>query len=154
MAAVALMTATASAQSRFEPGTLTLQPRIGATGSMLTNMPDLDLGFPSGKLDATATGGGFIGADLEYQLSERFSIAAGVNYAMAGSGWKDADINVSGDKLKLRDMKIETGYVNVPLTVNWYVAKGLALKTGVQAGFLTNAKIKMKMEGGIGGKTE
>ncbi|MBR6980063.1 MAG: hypothetical protein IKH88_09550 [Prevotella sp.] len=45
-------------------------------------------------------------------------MAAGVNYAMAGSGWEDADINISGEKVKLRDMKIETGYVNVPLTVN------------------------------------
>lgn len=155
MAAVALMAATgANAQSRFEPGTLTIQPRIGGTGSMLTNTPDLDIEGFSDKLDATATGGAFVGADLEYQLTERFSVAAGVNYAMAGSGWEDADVTILGDKVKLRDMKIETGYVNVPLTVNWYVAKGLALKTGVQAGFLTNAKMKMKMEESIGGGTK
>ena len=31
-------------------------------------------------------------------------------------------------------------YLNVPITANFYVAQGLALKTGVQMGFLMNAK--------------
>ena len=34
--------------------------------------------------------------------------------------------------------------MNVPLTGNFYVAKGLALKTGVQFGFLVNGKIEDK----------
>ena len=55
-----------------------------------------------------------------------FGIALGLNYAQ--QGWK-----VDGNTLKL-------DYLNVPLVADFYVARGLALKTGVQFGFLMNAK--------------
>ena len=35
---------------------------------------------------------------------------------------------------------MKLGYVNVPVIANVYVAKGLALKAGVQFGFMTSAK--------------
>ena len=42
--------------------------------------------------------------------------------------------------MKVKDWSLKTNYFNVPLTVNWYVLKGFALKSGVQLGFLTRAK--------------
>jgi hypothetical protein len=57
-----------------------------------------------------------------------FSAAAGVNYAQ--QGWKR-----NGATIKL-------DYLNVPLTANFYVAPGLALKTGAQFGFLMNGKVE------------
>ena len=53
-------------------------------------------------------------------------------------------VQLSGNGLttEIKDLKIETSYVNVPITFNFYVAKGLALRTGVQMGFLTSADIK------------
>ena len=59
-------------------------------------------------------------------------IALGVNYAQ--QGWK-----FEGNGIK-ETTKLD--YLNIPLTGNFYVAKGLALKTGVQFGILMNAKIE------------
>ena len=41
----------------------------------------------------------------------------------------DEDIEIDGEKWN-------PGYLNIPLTVNYYVVNGLALKAGVQPGFL------------------
>ena len=79
MAAMMLAVISASAQGRFEPGTLTLQPRIGGTAAQMTNMPKFQtskLGY-DGDVDATVTGGGLVGLELEYQLTDRLSFAAG-----------------------------------------------------------------------------
>lgn len=154
MAAMMMAVISATAQGRFEPGTLTIQPRIGATAAMLTNAPNLnaaEFGY-SGNIDATPTGGGFVGVDLEYQIAERLSFSAGANWSNAGSGWENTDfVEKGGQTVKMRDFKIETEYVFVPMTVNFYIARGLALKSGVQLGFLTKAKAKCSLSGGSHG---
>ena len=142
VATVALMTAmSVNAQGRFEPGTFTLQPRAGFTGAMITNMPSLRL-EGIGNIKHDATGGFLIGADAAYQVNNWFEVAAGINWAQAGSGWKNTNFKVEGVSMQIKDLKIETSYINVPVTANFYVLKGLALKTGVQFGFLTSAKLK------------
>ena len=157
MAAMTVAVLSASAQSRFEPGTLTIQPKTGGVGAMLSNTPDVDIEGLSNTIDATAIGGAFVGVEMEYQLTDRLSCAGGLNWSQAGSGWKDTDIKVNNQTVKLRDFKIETSYVNVPLTLNYYVLKGFALKTGVQFSFLTSADMKASLsysEGGLSQKTE
>lgn len=134
--------ATLTANAQFEPGTLSLQPRVGGTGAFLTNAPDIDLGINDKKLESEPTGGVFVGADLEYQISNMFSVSAGVNWAQAGSGWKDLKLTGNGMTSEIKDMKIETSYLNVPITFNLYIVRGLALRTGVQMGFLTSANAK------------
>ena len=148
MAAVALMTAMSiNAQCRFEPGTFSIQPRMGAQGALITNMPSLRL--PGiGKIEHEATGGFFIGADAAYQLNNWFEVAAGVNWAQAGSGWKNTDLNMAGVTAKVKDLKIETSYINVPVTANIYIFNGFALKTGVQFGYLTSAQLKGELTSG------
>lgn len=134
-----------NAQARFEAGTVTLQPRIGGTGAMFTNAPKAEL--DDGRtIDATAAGGSFVGVDLEYYLSSRVGLAAGVNYSEAGTGFDDYKYTQDGVKYDVKEAALKTGYVSVPLTVNWYVARGLALKTGLQAGFLVSAKDYMRAE--------
>ena len=142
MAAVALMTAlNINAQGRFEPGTFTLQPRVGLTGALITNIPSIRM--PGiGRIEHDATGGFFAGVDAAYQVNDWFEVAAGVNWAQAGSGWKDTDFNVDGVSMKVRDLKIKTSYINVPVTANFYILDGFALKTGVQFGYLTSANLK------------
>ena len=142
MAAVVMMTALSiNAQGRFEPGTFTLQPRVGLTGSYITNIPSIRM--PGiGRIEHDATGGFFAGVDAAYQVNDWFEVAAGVNWAQAGSGWKDTDFNVDGVSMKVRDLKIKTSYINVPVTANFYILDGFALKTGVQFGYLTSANLK------------
>ena len=135
---------TASAQ--YEPGTFSVQPRLGFTASMMSNMENLNVpidGFGNVKLDTQPAVGLFVGADMEYQLSPLVSLSAGLNWAQAGSGWEDWKRKENGVTVELKDTKAETSYLNIPITANFYVWKGLALRTGVQMGFLTSAKEKM-----------
>ena len=154
MMIAAMMVATVTASAQFEPGTFSLQPKLGGTGAMLSNMPVLDTQGAGGvnlKSDKTATGGFIIGGEAEYQFTKVFSLAAGVNYAQQGSGWKDKSFSANGVSADLKDAKIELGYVNVPIVANAYLFKGFALKAGVQFGFLTSAKMKCTTKAEQGG---
>ena len=142
----AMMVATVSANAQFEPGTFSLQPKLGITASWLTTMPDLTVGRANTKLDKVPAVGFLIGAEAEYQLTNMFSIAAGVNYSTQGSGWEDYTESSSDYKAELKEAKIELGYINVPVVANVYLFKGFAVKTGVQFGFLTSAKEKGKVK--------
>ena len=125
MATVAL---TASAQNTLrDNGTITLQPKVGVGIGMLsgewTSAPGVD--------NKTRTG--FVaGVEGEYYVNDWLGIAAGLNYAQ--QGWKFEGSGI--------DETTKLDYLNIPLTGNFYVAKGLALKTGVQFGFLMSAKVE------------
>ena len=137
MAAMTVAALTASAQTRFEPGTITLQPRLGGTGSEFVNAPDMSVNGHT--VEADATEGNFTGIDLEYYLSNRLGIAAGLNYSGAGTGWKSFDYTSNNIKYEVKELAWKTDYINIPVTLNWYVLKGFALKTGLQLGFLVDA---------------
>ncbi len=143
----ALLVATAVNAQR-EIGTITLQPKIGGGICWLTNTPNLNLGIEyDGKIEKSVAGGALLGLELEYQMTDIVSLAAGVNYSLQGSGWKDTDIIDGGVTDRLRNLEIELGYVNVPIVANVYFSKGLAVKAGVQFGFLTSAKAKFELNG-------
>jgi hypothetical protein len=137
---VTMLVAAVSANAQLEQGTFSIQPKAGATISWLSNMPSLNMGTT--ELDKTPTVGAILGAEAEYQLAEKFSVAAGINYAQQGCGWSDYKLEAGNNKAELKDAKIELGYVNVPITANYYLFKGFAVKAGVQFGFLTSAKLK------------
>ena len=141
-----MMMAAITANAQYEPGTFSVQPRVGFTASMMSNMEKLDIpiaGFGDVNLDTWPAVGLFVGADMEYQLSPLVSLSAGLNWAQAGSGWEDWKLKENGMTVEIKDTKTETSYLNIPITANFYVWKGLALRTGVQMGFLTSAKDKM-----------
>ena len=123
MAVMALVALTASAQKTLhEKGTITLQPKAGlALGSFSG-----DYTKEAGESDPKLRSGFIAGVEGEYYITDWFSAAAGVSYAQ--QGWKE-----ESNALKL-------DYLNVPVVADFYVAPGLALKTGVQFGFLMNAK--------------
>ena len=160
---VTMLVAAVSANAQLEPGTFSLQPKAGATVSWLSNMPDLpigsvlrDLGIAvvgNDKMDKSVAIGAMLGVEAEYQVSEKFSIAAGINYAMQGSGWSNYTLQQGDSKLEVKDAKIELGYVNVPLVANFYIFKGFAVKAGAQFGFLTSAKEKATITGSGNGKS-
>lgn len=122
IAVMAMVAMTASAQNTLrDNGTFTLQPKVGlALGSFSG-----DYAKGPGESDPKVRAGLIAGVEGEYYVNDWFSAAIGVNYAQ--QGWK-------------RNKTIKLDYLNVPLTADFYVARGLALKTGVQFGFLMNAK--------------
>ena len=137
---VAMMIGAISAHAQFEPGTFSIQPKIGSTASWLSNMPKLATGTV--EIDNFPTVGAIIGAEAEYQIARKFSLAAGVSYAQQGSGWEDYSSSIDDDKFELKDAKIQIDYLNLPVVANIYLFKGFAVKAGVQFGFLLNAKEK------------
>ena len=127
MATVAM---TASAQNTLrDNGTFTLQPKVGIGIGRLSG----EWKTYSGVEDKSRVGL-VAGVEGEYYVNDWLGIAAGLSYAQ--QGWK-----MEGNGLK---ETFKYDYLNVPLTGNFYVAKGLALKTGVQFGFLVNGKIEDK----------
>ena len=69
------------------------------------------------------------GADLMYRVSAVAGISGGLFYSMQGTSF-DGDAKWNIDEL------------NIPILANFYVANGLALKTGIQPGFIVSAKGK------------
>ena len=66
------------------------------------------------------------GAEFEYQVTDIVSVSFGALYSMQGC--------------KVEDATVKLDYINVPLLANVYVAKGFAVKLGLQPGFKVNYK--------------
>ena len=126
LAVVAMMiSATTFAQN--EVGQLTIQPKVGVNIANITDADDAD---PRIGLAA--------GAEFEYGLTDNIGLSAGVLYSMQGV----KTIIVDDDCTSKLD------YLNVPILANFYVAKGFAVKLGVQPGFKLSSKAKFKGSGG------
>ncbi len=116
--AIAMMMATVSVFAQHEAGDLTMQARIGLIGADFNNTSDT-----KARVDMV------VGPEFEYFLTNRFSLGAGVLYSQQGA------------KLDKTEVEYDIDYINVPLTANFYVVKGLALRAGIQPGFNINGKM-------------
>ena len=127
MLVMATVAMTASAQNTLrDNGTFTLQPKVGVGIANLSgNYTTLS------GIDNKVRVGLVAGVEGEYYATNWLGIALGLNYAQ--QGWKFEGLGV--------DETTKLDYLNVPIVGNFYVAKGLALKTGFQFGFLMNAKL-------------
>mgnify|MGYP002525306673 CR=1 FL=1 len=156
MMIAAMMVVAVSANAQFEPGTFSIQPKIGANVSWLSNNPGIEVAGKSitGKtvtLDNAPKAGFVIGAEAEFQLAKMFSLAAGVNYSLQGGGWDDYEEKADNYKYEVKDFKVSLGYVTVPVVANIYLFKGFAVKGGVQFGFMTNADLEYSIKNDIDG---
>ena len=87
------------------------------------------------------------GVDVEYQFLPMSSILLGAYYSQQGCKFSDCMSYEEKNELSSNQMenmekhRWKLDYVQVPLMFNQYVTEGLALKVGVQLGFLTKAKV-------------
>lgn len=148
----ALLVATVSANAQFEAGTFSLQPKVGGIISKVSNMPKFNDEIDGVNIDVDRSfyAGALIGVEAEYQLTNMFSVAAGLNFAMQGCQWEDYEIKVGNNYSKVKNLKMELNYLNLPIVANVYLFKGFAIKTGVQLGFLMSAKYKADNEVKVG----
>lgn len=117
--AIAFMAAM-SANAQNEEGVFTLMPKAGLNLVTLTGDPDEKF-RPSYV----------VGFEAEYGVNDNVGLVAGIQYS--DQGCKE-DIDGIENKWLF-------GYVNVPLLVQYYPVKGLALKAGAQLGFLMSKKV-------------
>lgn len=124
--AVVAMMVSATTFAQNEVGQLTIQPKVGVNIANITDADDAD---PRIGLAA--------GAEFEYGLTDNIGLSAGVLYSM--QGFKTTEEGV--------DCTWKLDYLNVPILANFYVAKGFAVKLGVQPGFKLSSKAKAKGSG-------
>lgn len=124
--AVVAMMVSAATFAQNEVGQLTIQPKVGVNIANITDADDTD---PRIGLAA--------GAEFEYGLTDNIGLSAGVLYSMQG-----VKTTIIDD-----DCTWKLDYLNVPILANFYVAKGFAVKLGVQPGFKLSSKAKVKGSG-------
>lgn len=114
------------ANAQHEVKSLSLQPKIGLNLSKLTNHYDSD--FKPGMV---------AGFEAEWQTKAKFGWSVGLLYSQQGT------------KYALGDFKYTYNYdyINVPVLANFYVARNLALKTGLQLGFNVSNSFTIKGAG-------
>ncbi|MCI6160372.1 MAG: porin family protein [Prevotellaceae bacterium] len=131
-------------RAQKSPGTLTLYPRLGVNFSKfagdklyttLENTPSED-----DALEAKYKTGLTLGAELQKQLTSNYAVSIGLLYSNMGTSFED-HIDASGELvMESSHFNISMHYAQVPLMLNAYLARGLAVKLGVQANFLIDAR--------------
>ena len=108
-----------------EVGSWTFIPKVGINIAKLTD-PDIYIA-ENQKMEYTNKIGLVAGAELEYQLYERFSLSGGRLYSNQGTKTKDNP--------EFRNTSSTLHYLNIPLTANIYIAPDFAFHVGLQPGF-------------------
>ena len=119
--ATAFIALSVSAQS--EAGSFTLQPNVGFTYASPSFGDGLD-----GAFALTA------GVEGMYMINDKLGAALGLNY----TGYNTSkEFKVKGES---DDYIYSNYYFHIPVTANYYVAPGLAVKAGIAFNILSTAK--------------
>ena len=144
IAVMAVACLTANAQN--EVGQFTLQPKIGMNIANLTGVK-----YYVGSMEENSN---FmvdfaLGVEAEYGLAKNFSLAAGVLYSRQGCdrGKATTISPYTNEESGWNKNQDELGYLNIPIVANYYIAKGFAIKAGIQPGFLLSAKTDIETIG-------
>ena len=117
----------ALAQSQ-ETGRWSVTPRVGINSS---NMSGQDVYVDFNRLVKPKRKIGFVaGAEVEYRYMQPLSTALGVWYSREGFRYTESD----------GDAHTNLDFLNFSAVENFYVADGLAIKAGLQLGYLLNVK--------------
>ena len=121
--------------AQAEVGSVSFVPQVGISYANLSGA-----GNGSAKLGFTA------GIEAKYQISDMFALSGGVFYAQQGAKGTENFSELGVGNVAL-DIDLANDYLNIPVLLNAYVAKGFAIKAGVQPGILMSAKAKVKVAG-------
>lgn len=133
MIAIAMMAAM-NASAQIEEDTWYVTPKAGFSVADLSGKL-YDPSKVEGTYDATLRPlfGFTAGVDFMYACNDNLGVSFGLGYARQGAKTEDDLFRVSMD------------YLNVPLTLNYYpfANAGLALKAGIQVGFIMHKSMKV-----------
>lgn len=123
---ICIMLFSISSFAQYEVGSIHIMPKAGINIASLSETSNSDYRV-----------GLAIGAELEYQAHSLLAVSVGATYSEQGAtGY-----------VSPYDYTFKMDYINVPVLVNFYVAKGLALKVGLEGGVLINEKLKIAGNG-------
>jgi len=136
-AAISLSTMTAAAQNKV--GEFSLKPMIGINVSDLSSDEEVNYKAKVGFTE---------GMEAEYGVTPWLGVSLGAMYSQQGAKYEASlgqlGVNEEGRKVAViigLKGKLKADYINMPLLANFYVWKGLSVKTGLQVGFLVNDKM-------------
>ena len=96
------------------------------------------------------------GVDIEYMVHDRIGLTVGAMYAMQNEKYNDfhkGEKKAGSENLyefsKFENMRVNFGFLNVPVKCNVYLTDNFALKAGVQLGFMLSAKFKYNVVSGL-----
>lgn len=117
--------------AQHEVGKLTFMPKVGVN---LATIAGDDMYYHWEKegtdlqlLKSKYRIGVVAGFEGEYQMSKPLGLSVGVLYSLQGNTYDDIEY--------MKNYSSTFHSVNVPVLLNFYVLKGLALKAGLQAGY-------------------
>ena len=123
-----------------QKGTFSVRPM---TGVSIANMSSSQGNYYHNQVGLTA------GIEVEYVVSNHVGISLGAIYSQQGSeidGSIDQRYNDDNGQqhIDYSEYKghLRTNYINLPLMVNYYVVKGLAIKAGIQTGLHCDDRLK------------
>lgn len=138
-----LAAAVAGLRAQQAVGTVSIVPRLGVSVATLSDMDveHVNSGGKSSMLSPSGKAGVTAGIEAEYQWHRVLSLSLGAYYSMQGCRYSDFQTSAGKEEsyYGFADYNVNVSYINVPLLVNAYVAKGLAVKAGVQVGFALSA---------------
>ena len=152
MMIAAMMVATLSANAQNEVGQISIKPTVGLNFASMTKYDD----------SKTRTGLN-IGLEAEYGVAQNFSVTAGIFYSQQGVKFNDINLDVDWFDLNTGELggysfkgkaTYKLDYLNIPIMAQYYVAKGFAIKAGIQPGFNVLKKINLDgnlYQGGVQG---
>ena len=131
-AAIVLSSMTATAQNKV--GEFSLRPMVGINVSDISGCLDIE------SFDAKK---GFTGGvEAEVGLTPWLGISLGIMYSQQGAKYfasvEDTWLDEADQEVPIfhiRKGTLKADYINLPLLANFYIWKGLAMKTGFQVGF-------------------
>ena len=122
MLIAAMMVATLSANAQ-----MFVKPMVGGTLSTLTSVDH-----------AKFRPGIVAGGEFGYFIADNFAATAGALVSMQGCNYDFKGYDTAYSTLT---------YLNIPVLANYYIIPGLAVKAGIQPGFLLSYKYKTEYEG-------
>ena len=121
---------------------LSVVPKIGVNLASVTNF-DFTANETVKPASSKIKAGLSAGVELEYQLTDKGSISAGLLYSMQGVGYDDYYFAFDQNNYEgASDWRLNLQYINMPLLFHYYIAKDLALMAGIQPGVLIDKYIK------------
>lgn len=123
---LAMLMATLTIKAQYEEGDILIQPRVGFT---ISNVTDGD----KSKLNVT------YGVDFERFFTDQLSFTAGLLFTDQGCKY---EIYYDTDGSQYDDTIMNLYYGAIPITANYYILPGLALKAGIQPAFRVKANIQ------------
>lgn len=126
--------------------TFTFGPKVGI------NIADLYASSAENTRDLNGTKPSLIvGAFAEYRALKWLAVSADVLYSRQGSTdkatWTERGPG-GGFVTESEEFSYRLNYLNIPILANFYVTKGLALKAGIQPGFLIGSKSRVRSNDG------